>query len=257
MKVIPMKIIKNPLQAQNYLSKKSKEESTGFIPSLGGLHNGHVSLIKKSIIDNDLTIVSLFLNPTQFDNKDDLTSYPSSMSDDIELCRDLGVNLLFTPDTKDIYPDNNVFEVSEKNISKLLCGAYRQGHFEGVLTVVLKLLLIIKPERAYFGLKDFQQYCLITDLVNAFFLNTKIIGLPIIRDHDGLALSSRNKKLNAEERKKAPKFYEILSTYKKTQIIKEKLEQSEFKVEYVEEFRGRICAAVWLSTVRLIDNVPI
>lgn len=232
-------------------------KSVGFVPTMGALHDGHIALIKKSLKQNDITIVSIFVNPTQFNNKEDLKKYPNTIKQDLTLLNKLKVDYLFNPTYKDIYPDNYSYKVTENSFSKILCGKYRPGHFDGVLTVVLKLLNIVKANRAYFGEKDFQQLKLVKGLVEAFFIDTNIIAVPTVRNKEGLALSSRNLRLSEEERLKASFFPKTLKSGESIEKMKELLIKNGFKVEYIEKIDNRIFGAVYLGNVRLIDNVKI
>jgi pantoate--beta-alanine ligase len=229
----------------------------GFIPTMGALHEGHASLIRKSVSENSRTVVSIFVNPTQFNDPTDLEKYPKTFENDFKIIKDLKVDYLFFPEYEELYPDNFSYQVKENSLSKILCGAFRSGHFDGVLTVVLKLLNIIKPGRAYFGEKDYQQFKLIKGMAEAFFLQTEIIPCPTVRDEDGLALSSRNLLLTPEERKLALNFPKLLKANKTCGEIKFELEKLGFKVDYVEEYHGRRLGAVYAGKVRLIDNVKL
>lgn len=233
------------------------DKTIGFVPTMGALHEGHLSLIRKSIEENDVTIVSIFVNPTQFNDKTDFDNYLVTFDSDLEKLEAERVDYLFYPDYKEIYNDDFRYEVNEKELSKILCGASRPGHFTGVLTIVMKLLNIIRPEKAYFGEKDYQQYLLIKGMAEAFILDCEIIPLPLIREEDGLAMSSRNKLLTEDERKLAPKFYEQLNSGKPINEIKRSLKNDGFIIDYVEEIDNRRFGAVYLGKVRLIDNVKI
>ncbi|WP_304129821.1 pantoate--beta-alanine ligase [Ignavibacterium album] len=239
------------------VSNSLKNKTLGFVPTMGALHRGHIELVKKSLSQNDITVVSIFVNPTQFNNKADLRNYPVTINSDIKILDELNVNYLFLPEYKELYPDDYKYKITETDFSKLLCGRFRPGHFDGVLTVVMKLFNIIKPDRAYFGEKDYQQLELIRGMVKNFFMDIKIISVPTVRDKDGLALSSRNLRLNAIQRKIAPKFPEILMSDLSIEQIKSRLVSEGFKVEYVEQIGDRRFAAVYLGKVRLIDNVKI
>ncbi len=234
-----------------------KDKLIGFVPTMGALHKGHASLIEKCVKENDVSVVSIFINPTQFNDPNDLRNYPRTFDNDLKLLKAMNVNFLFAPEYKEIYPDNFKYRIVESEFSRKLCGAFRPGHFEGVLTVVMRLFNIIKPHRAYFGEKDYQQLKLIEGMCIAFFLDIEIIPCPIIRDDDGLALSSRNLLLNEEERKLAAKFPELLKSNKSINEIKKSLEHLGFKVDYIEEFEGRRFGAVHIGKVRLIDNVQL
>ncbi|MHB8906234.1 MAG: pantoate--beta-alanine ligase [Melioribacteraceae bacterium] len=234
-----------------------KEKKIGFVPTMGALHRGHSELIKRCIYENDISVVSIFINPTQFNNPKDLQNYPRTFENDLQMLEKFKVDFLFYPDYNEIYEDNFKYRVVESELSKILCGTYRPGHFEGVLTVVLKLLNIIQPDRAYFGEKDYHQYKLIDGMCRAFFLNVEIIPCPTVREDDGLAMSSRNLLLKSEERAHAVNFPKLLQSNKSPQQIKEELENLGFKVDYIEEIEGRRFGAVHLGKVRLIDNVKI
>lgn len=238
-------------------SENIKDKSIGFVPTMGALHKGHASLIERCVKENDISVVSIFLNPTQFNDPNDLKNYPRSFENDLKLLEDLNVDYLFYPDNEEIYFDNYRYKIVESEFSKILCGAFRPGHFEGVLTVVMKLFNIIKPHRAYFGEKDYQQLKLVEGMCKAFFMNIEIIPCPVVRDEDGLALSSRNLLLTTEERKLAAKFPELLKSKKAPEEIKTELESLGFKVDYVEELEGRRFGAVHIGKVRLIDNVEL
>jgi pantoate--beta-alanine ligase len=240
-----------------YKSRKLMKKRIGFVPTMGAIHNGHLSLIKKSNLENEITVVSIFLNPTQFNDKNDLEKYPSNLESDIEILKENNVDYLFIPNYSTIYPDNYTYQIQENDISKILCGANRMGHFEGVLTIVAKLFMIIKPTVAYFGEKDYQQYLLIKNMAKAFFIDVNIIPCPTIREEDGLAMSSRNLLLSKKEREIAAKFPKILQSDKSINDKISELTKAGFKVEYLEEKFERLFAAVYLGKVRLIDNVKI
>ena len=232
---------------------------TGFVPTMGALHEAHVSLIRRSQAENARTWVSIFVNPAQFNDPGDLASYPRPLEEDLEILRAAGCDLVFMPRAREIYPDGYRYRVIENNLSLQFCGAGRPGHFDGVLTVVLKLLLLVRPDRAYFGEKDYQQLRLVEGLAETFFLETKIVRSPLVREPDGLAMSSRNRLLSAAERKRAPGFHRLLErSVEKLQSTAEaadELKREGFDVEYVADYEGRRLAAVRLGKVRLIDNV--
>lgn len=250
-----VKVIKEINEWREIRNGEQVEKSIGFVPTMGALHEGHLSLMRKSISDNDITIVSSFVNPTQFNDKSDFEKYPVTFEEDLQKLNELKVNYLFYPNSEDIYHDNYRCSVEEKELSRKLCGAYREGHFEGVLSVVMKLLNIIKPQRAYFGEKDYQQYLLVKGMVDAFFMEVEIVPCPIIREDSGLAMSSRNSRLTKDERIKAALFNSLLKSRQNVEEIATKLEEEGFKVDYIEEFDGRRFGAVHLGNVRLIDNV--
>lgn len=248
-----MQIIRTPEEFRKL--RKTLNGKIGFVPTMGGLHNGHLSLVNKAKSENDITVVSVYLNETQFNDKNDLVTYPANFEDDCSLLEKAGVDYLFAPSYPVMYPDDYRYVITEKDFSKELCGAKRPGHFDGVLTVVMKLFNIVRPDNAYFGEKDYQQFKLLKGMIEAFFLDINIVPCPIVREENGLAISSRNRKLSPEGLKLAPKFHEILAS-KGTVSEKEKaLEEAGFKVDYVTEKDGRLYAAVFLENVRLIDNL--
>ncbi|MCS6973446.1 MAG: pantoate--beta-alanine ligase [Cyclobacteriaceae bacterium] len=238
-------------------SKRLLNATVGFVPTMGALHAGHQSLVERSLRENDVTVVSIFVNPTQFNDKSDFERYPRNDAQDIELLKKLGVHYVFMPGYQDLYPEGFTVRVVENEISRVMEGASRPGHFDGVLTVVMKLLSIVRPYRAYFGEKDYQQFLLIKKMADAFFLPVEIIPCTTIRDADGLALSSRNVLLSTEERAKAALFPQILKTSATVILAAQKLEQAGFSVDYVEEAWDRRFGAVRLGKVRLIDNFPL
>jgi pantoate--beta-alanine ligase len=227
----------------------------GFVPTMGALHAGHLSLIDKSLSENAATLVSIFVNPTQFENPDDLRTYPDRMAEDRAQLEARGVPYLWTPTPEEMYADDYRYRVSENDYARILCGAYRPGHFDGVLTVVMKLLNVARADRAYFGEKDHQQLQLVKGMVDAFFLPTEIVPCPTVREDDGLALSSRNLKLSAEDRARAAAFPHALTTSATAAEARATLEAQGFAVDYVEDRDGRRFGAVRIGDVRLIDNV--
>jgi len=229
----------------------------GFVPTMGALHEGHASLVRRSRAENDLTLVSIFVNPTQFDDPADLGRYPRVLEADLELLRAEGADFVFLPREADLYPDGYRYRVSEREWSTVLEGAHRPGHFDGVLTVVLKLLQIAGAERAYFGEKDWQQLGLVRGMADAFFLDTTIVPCATVREADGLALSSRNRRLSPADRARAPRFHATLSSAPTAEAAARDLAASGFIVDYVEDRDGRRLGAVRLGGVRLIDNVPL
>jgi pantoate--beta-alanine ligase len=229
--------------------------SLGFVPTMGALHAGHLSLIDRSLAENDATLVSIFVNPTQFENPDDLATYPDRMAEDRAQLAARGVPYVWTPGRDEMYADAYRYRVSEGDYSRLLCGAHRPGHFDGVLTVVMKLLNVAQADRAYFGEKDYQQLQLVKGMVDAFFVPTEIKACPTIREDDGLALSSRNLKLAADDRARATAFPHALTTSATAAEARASLEAQGFAVDYVEDREGRRFGAVRIGDVRLIDNV--
>lgn len=252
-----MTVINSPLEMQKTCTSLRTTKSVGFVPTMGALHSGHFELIKKSKSENDVTIVSIFVNPTQFNNPEDFKKYPNTLGEDIRQLESLGVDYLFQPSYESMYVDQFNYAVTEKKMNALLCGASRPGHFSGVLTVVLKLFFIINPTRAYFGKKDFQQYEIIRGMVEAFFIPTELIPVETVRDESGLALSSRNQRLSSLGIKKARLFAQMLHSSMTISELKTNLEKNDIDVDYVEDLWGRRFAAVFIDNVRLIDNVPL
>jgi len=199
-----MKIISNPLELKVYLAKQNK--SIGFVPTMGALHDGHISLIKEAKKDNDFVVVSIFVNPTQFLKGEDLDKYPKKDEADKKICELSGVDVLFFPDAKDIYTNDEVSILAPIVRGYVLEGFSRPSHFNGVLTVVMKLLNMVNPTRAYFGKKDAQQLNLITLMVKQFFMSVEIVAVDTVRESDGLAKSSRNVYLSKGERRDALKI---------------------------------------------------
>ena len=229
----------------------------GFVPTMGALHIGHGSLIERSVKESNTTILSIYVNPTQFDNVDDLANYPDKNSADLELAESLNVDVVLMPTYEQLYPDHYRYSVDENKFSQQLCGAHRQGHFTGVLTVVMKLLNIVRPSSAYFGEKDQEQLRLIEGMVDSFFLDCQVIGCDTVREDDGLALSSRNLNLTVEQRRKAPVFSKALTMLLNDDEVALSLSDDGFKVDYIQTIGNRRYGAVFLGQVRLIDNVEL
>ena len=258
-----MKIFDNIVDLQNelfYLRKANKK--IGLVPTMGALHQGHASLVKQCVADNDITIVSVFLNPTQFNDPKDLERYPRTFEEDCKILNEVGADIVFAPTPKEMYPipDNRHFEFPPT--STVMEGAKRPGHFNGVCQVVSRLFYITKPHNAYFGEKDWQQICVIKQLVKYLNLDIKIIECPIIREESGLAMSSRNALLTSEERAIAANIYRILkeSVKKKDSLSVDELQQEvinsinaidQLEVEYFEIVDGNT-----LETVHSWDDSP-
>lgn len=249
-----MKVI-NTVNEFIELRKTLEGKKIGFVPTMGGLHAGHESLVKRAVKENDITVVSVYLNETQFNDKNDLLTYPANFDDDKALLEKNNVDYLFAPTYSEMYPDDYRYKVTENDLSKTLCGASRPGHFDGVLTVVMKLFNIVRPCNAYFGEKDFQQLELLRGMVNAFFMNINIVPCPIVREENGLAISSRNRKLSEQGLKIAPRLHEVLVDNASIEEKKRELEEAGFKVDYLTVKGSRLYAAAFLEDVRLIDNV--
>jgi pantoate--beta-alanine ligase len=233
--------------------------TTGFVPTMGALHDGHLSLLARARAGNDRAWASIFVNPAQFNEGADLASYPRPLEDDLAKLRAAGCDLVFLPRANEMYPDQYRYRVTENDLSQRFCGAGRPGHFDGVLTVVMKLLMLVRPDRAYFGEKDYQQFRLVEGMARAFFLDTEIVPCPLLREPDGLAMSSRNRLLPAADRARAPHFHRLLAESvaggRSADEAGGALARAGFDVEYVADHEGRRLAAVRLGPVRLIDNV--
>jgi len=233
--------------------------ATGFVPTLGALHEGHLSLVRRAKAENARAWASIFVNPAQFSDPSDLERYPRTVERDLEMLKGAGCDLAFLPRAEEIYRDGYRYRVTENALSHELEGAARPGHFDGVLTVVLKLLLLTRPDRAYFGEKDFQQLQLVEGLVHAFFLDTRIVRCPTVREADGLAMSSRNRLLSPAERARAPALHRVLAESQAAERPAAEtaaaLAREGFDVDYVADRDGRRLAAVRIGQVRLIDNV--
>lgn len=248
-------IVSTPTEWRS-LRKSLAGRSVGFVPTMGNLHEGHIDLCRRARAENDIVVASIFVNPTQFNQTSDFEKYARTLAADKKLLEEAGVDYLFHPDAKDMYPDGYSVKVGEEEIAKELEGAFRPGHFTGMLTVVMKLLNIIGADRAYFGEKDFQQLLLVKKMVSALFMPVEIIACPTVRAQNGLALSSRNARLTPEQLEKAPLLAELLQSDMSDAAVMKKLEEAGFKPEYVDTRWGRRLAAAWLGDVRLIDNVP-
>lgn len=229
----------------------------GVVPTMGHLHQGHLTLIEQSQRHCDVTVLTIFVNPAQFNNPQDLEHYPRTLAKDLEMAELQGVDIVFTPNADMMYPDGYTYQLHEQSLSNDMEGASRPGHFAGVLTIVLKLFNLIKADKAFFGEKDYQQLQLVQGMAKALFLQTEVIGCPIVREPSGLAMSSRNSRLSAPERILASKLYEAMRTSATTDEAKTKLTELGFKVDYIIDKGGRRFAAAFLGQVRLIDNIPL
>lgn len=248
------RVIRTPEEWQRV--RQALSGPVGFVPTMGALHEGHLSLFRRARTQCETVVGSVFVNPTQFDDAGDLERYPRDLAADLALLEPEGVDVLLTPSAQALYPDGYRYRVSENELSRVLCGAARPGHFDGVLTVVMRLLNLVRPERAYFGEKDYQQLLLIQGMVDAFFMDVEIVPCPIVRDPDGVALSSRNALLDPEGRRKAANFARILREGPDARSVREALQAAGIDVDYVDERVGRRFGAVLIGDVRLIDNVP-
>jgi pantoate--beta-alanine ligase len=229
--------------------------SLGFAPTMGNLHIGHASLFAASRQENDRTITSLFVNPTQFNQPNDFTQYPRTLEDDLKLLAQAGVDYCLLPNENAIYADRYSYQLQENSRSLCMEGQHRPGHFTGVLTVVMKLLNLTKPHRAYFGEKDYQQLQLIQGMVAAFFMDIEIKACPTIRETSSLAYSSRNNRLTKEQRLIADQFARIFHQADlSVEHLISQLREIDLAVEYLEEYEGRRFIAVKIGDIRLIDN---
>lgn len=228
--------------------------SIGFVPTMGALHAGHGALLQRARAENQRVVLSIFVNPTQFNEPNDLAKYPRTLDADLELAKPY-VDAVIIPPSEEIYRDRYLYRVTENELSRRWEGTHRPGHFDGVLTVVLKLLNLVQPTRAYFGEKDWQQLQLVQGMVEAFCLPVEVIGCPTIRDTDGLALSSRNRRLSQLGRQHAAEFPRTLRTARDAATAAASLKVRGFEVDYVEDFEGVRLGAVRVDGVRLIDNV--
>lgn len=241
------------------VARRQLHGPVGFVPTMGALHRGHAALLERSSGECSSTVLSIYVNPTQFNNSADLDHYPRTLEADLAIARSLGVDAVITPSYRDLYPDDYRYRIEEQGFSGVLCGGHRPGHFTGVLTVVMKLLNLVRPDKAYFGEKDYQQYQLIRDMAAAFFLDSDIVACPTVREPDGLALSSRNALLDEAGRRLAPEFARLLRSNIDDAEVARRLGAAGFMVDYVETHDGRRFGAVVVAgerQVRLIDNVP-
>jgi pantoate--beta-alanine ligase len=216
-----------------------------------------MSLVDRSLAENDHTVVSIFINPTQFDNAEDFAKYPVTLEQDRILLEEKRISALLLPTASAVYPTGQDMRVIESEMSALLCGAHRPGHFQGMLTVVLKLFGIVQPTRAYFGEKDFQQALLVEKLVDTFFIPVDIVRVPTVRDSLGIAMSSRNQRLTSDQLQHLAHFPKILRQAQSDEEATEMLTADGFKVDYVTTWMGFRHSAVHLNGVRFIDHVEV
>jgi pantoate--beta-alanine ligase len=278
-----LEIIKTQSALSNHLeSFREKGLSIGLIPTMGALHQGHISLIEQAKINCNITVVSIFVNPTQFNNPEDLLQYPKPINQDMLILQNAGCNFLFLPEVDEMYHDNENWDYEVGFIDKVLEGEFRPGHYKGVTQIVFKLFDLVKPDIAFFGQKDYQQFLVIQKMTADLELGIKLVACPIIREADGLAMSSRNVRLNTLERVKALVIYQSLLFIKKNyqnysiEELKEKAlefysNDVEVKLEYfkicdqktladklVKDNKGAIVlVACFVGEVRLIDNMMI
>lgn len=274
-----MKVINNKEDLSSYINQyKERGLTIGLVPTMGALHNGHLSLIQQSKSKTDITVASIFVNPTQFNNQDDLKNYPKPIEADIEKLQDAGCDILFHPSVEEMYGEKENWKYEVGVLDHLLEGEFRPGHYKGVTQIVYKLFNAVKPDFAFFGQKDYQQFLVISKMVEDFNLAVKLVAGRIIREDSGLAMSSRNIRLNDEERKAADKLYKALTFIKENydhlslSILKEKalsfLTDPVYKIEYlkicdvftlheIEEKKPEaiVLIACFVGKTRLIDNM--
>lgn len=277
-----MKLIQTISELRAELDAFRKEGKTiGLVPTMGALHAGHASLVNRAVAENDVVVVSDFVNPTQFNDQNDLLKYPRTLEADCALLEKCGATLVFAPSVEEIYPEPDTRQFSYAPLDTVMEGKYRPGHFNGVCQIVSKLFLMVEPDRAYFGEKDFQQLAIIREMVRKYPFNLEIVGCPIVREEDGLALSSRNTRLSAEQRVQALQISKTLfesvryaqnHTLAETcQMVETAIANAEgLRMEYFEIVDGNTlqqvtdwsessyivgCITVFCGEVRLIDNI--
>lgn len=282
-RIFKMHIFNTISETQQYLKTQQKAGKTiGFVPTMGALHAGHISLIERAKAENDLAVCSIFVNPTQFNNPEDLKKYPRTLEKDCEMLLPAGCDVVFAPSAEEMYPSLPQLKMNFGTLETIMEGKFRPGHFNGVGIVVSKLFNVVKPEKAYFGLKDLQQVAVIRRMVLDLSFDLEIIPCPTLRENDGLAMSSRNTRLSPEARALAPQIYKVLN------LAKEKLQAGasvsemqtavnehfasfpDFELEYFEaanfdtllpieariaDGKTALCVAAFLGGVRLIDNI--
>lgn len=277
-----MKIIHTIKELQAEISaQKNAGKRVGLVPTMGALHAGHASLVERSVAENDVTVVSIFVNPTQFNDKNDLVKYPRTLEADCQLLQSVGASIAFAPSVEEVYPEPDTRSFSYAPLDTVMEGAFRPGHFNGVCQIVSKLFDMVQPHRAYFGEKDFQQLAIIREMVRQMQYPLEIIGCPIVREADGLAMSSRNTRLSADERTTALNISRTLfesqefaksHTLAETKaFVEEEIAATDgLRLEYYEvvddrtlqtvrewdEAEGIVgCITVFCGEVRLIDNI--
>ena len=249
--------VSNTLAGWRTRRRSLEGRSVGFVPTMGALHQGHRALVKRCRAENEIVAVSIFVNPSQFNDPTDLERYPRTLDQDIGLLESLGTDEVIVPSSSELYPQGYRFRLEPHSSDLVLEGEHRPGFLQGVMTIVLKLLNLVRADRAYFGEKDFQQLRVVSEMVREFFLSTQIIPCPTVREESGLAMSSRNALLSPQARDQAAYLFRALTTAATCAEGRAALEARGFVVEYVEERWGRRLAAVHLEGVRLIDNVPV
>lgn len=253
-----MKVFESIADWKSYKHQFLSTQTLGFVPTMGHLHPGHLSLCRASQEQNDMTLVTIFINPTQFNDPEDFNAYPQTLADDLALLKKQGVDFCICPHKEELYADNYRYQVNETSISLTCEGEFRPGHFSGMLTIVLKLLLGIAPTRAYFGEKDYQQYLLVRDMVKGFFMDCEILACPIIREPSGLPFSSRHSRLSVDERAIAEEVARIFNHPNASlSQIETQLLNLGVEIDYLTELWQRRLMAVRLGSIRLLDNYAI
>ena len=253
-----MKVFRKTVELQNGLFCARKEgKKIGLVPTMGALHEGHASLIRRSVKDNEVTVVSVFLNPTQFNDKNDLERYPRTLEADCQLAEACGADYLFAPSVEEIYPTPDMRHFEFPPVSTVMEGARRPGHFNGVCQVVSRLFYIVKPDKAYFGEKDWQQIAVIKQLVKFINSNVQIVECPIVREADGLAMSSRNSLLTDEERAIAPAIYQALKDsvdFSQSHTVKETHDKVVEQINAVNGLEVEYFEIVDGDSLQIVDN---
>jgi len=278
-----MEIFKEIQPLKTFLKVKRAQGSLiGLVPTMGALHKGHVSLIQASRQQNEVTVCSIYINPTQFNNPNDLLKYPRTFEQDLEMLEKAGCNALFYPDNAEMYPEKPVIRMDFGHLDKVMEGQFRPGHFSGVALVVSKFFNVVQPDNAYFGQKDFQQYAIIQKLVDELKFDLTLHRIETLREEDGLAMSSRNLRLDGQQRTKATIFYQALLKAKKVleegqpisiakRIVSDEFAKQDVRLEYFEVADSKnlnllesvkdtknppvMCIAGYVGDVRLIDNM--
>jgi len=277
-----MQIYKTIAETREALAEEALQKKVGFVPTMGALHKGHLSLVERCHSESDLTVVSIYVNPAQFGPQEDLNHYPRNLEKDIDLLRNYHVDIVFTPDDVQMYPEGYCTWVQVEGLSDILCGASRPGHFRGVATIVLKLMHIVNPKLMFMGMKDYQQIIVLEKMIEDLNLETKIVRCPIVREPDGLAMSSRNSYLTPDERQRATCLIKALKNAQKmvneghldsSILISEAeniIKQSDGRIDYIKIVDGstlqelpevrsgsRMMLAVYIGNTRLIDNIEL
>ena len=277
-----MKVVSTIIELKNLLDTfRAEGNSIGFVPTMGALHNGHASLVERSVRENDVTVVSVFVNPTQFNDKNDLKNYPRTLDADCALLERVGATVVFAPTVEEMYPTEDTRQFSFAPLDSVMEGACRPGHFNGVAQIVSKLFYAVEPRKAYFGEKDFQQLAIIREMVRQLSINVEIVGCPIVREEDGLAMSSRNTLLSEDERELAltisstlfasADFAQVNTLAATKAFVEDMINDTEgLDLEYYQIVDGNTlqeieewddsdyvvgCIALFCGNVRLIDNI--